>query len=238
MCGRFTMTDEQLEPLARDLGVPISELPRTRPRYNVAPTDEHPIVRMKNEQAEVRLAKWGLVNSWASDAKRAAAQINARAEGIATRPAFREAFQKRRCVVPADGFLEWTGSKKERQPLWFHRPDGGLLYFAGLYESWQPAPDEWQRTFTIVTANANGLIAPIHDRMPVILDADAALEWMDPKNHSAKALQGLLVPAAEQLLVARRVSPKVNSVANDGPDCLEETLPLPLGFADQPVTAP
>lgn len=222
MCGRFTMTDEQLEPLARDLGVPVESLPHTRPRFNIAPTDEHFIVRVKAEQAELLEARWGLVNSWAKDEKRAAQQINARAETLTTKPGFRQAFETRRCIVPADGFYEWTGPKEDRQPLWFHRPQGGLLYFAGLYESWRPGPDQWQRTFTIVTTGANELVSPFHDRMPAILPAEVAYEWMDPKNTDTKRLQRLLLPAAGGVLVARPVSKRVNNVRYDSPDAIEE----------------
>ena len=227
MCGRFTMTDEQLEPLARDLGVPVESLPHTRPRFNIAPTDEHFIVRVKAEQAELLPARWGLVNSWAKDGKRAAQQINARAETLATRAGFRQAFESRRCIVPADGFYEWTGPKEDRQPLWFHRPEGGLVYFAGLYESWSPKPGEWQRTFTIVTTGANDLLARYHDRMPVILTPDAADEWMDPKNTHTDRLRHLLVPAAPGVLAARPVSKKVNNVRYDLPDAIDEEPRLP-----------
>jgi len=223
------MTDEQLEPLARDLGVPVGSLPHTRPRFNIAPTDEHYIVRVKAEQAELLDARWGLVNSWAKDSKRAAQQINARAETLATKPGFRQAFRERRCVVPADGFYEWTGSKENRQPLWFHRPEGGLIYFAGLYESWRPKPDEWQRTFTIVTTAANELLSQYHDRMPVILSPDAAYEWMDPKNTDSDRLQRLLVPAVAGVLVARPISKRVNNVRYDQPDAIDEEPRLPAG---------
>jgi putative SOS response-associated peptidase YedK len=221
MCGRFTMTHEQLEMLADDLGVAVETLPNIRPRYNIAPTDEHFIVRMQREDREVLPAKWGLVNSWSKDAKRAGMQINARAETIEQRPVYREAFERRRCIVPADGFIEWTGPKTARLPLWFHAPDGGLLYFAGLYESWSPSPGEWQRTFTIVTTGANSLLAPVHDRMPVILAKSDVDEWLGP-NVPLERVRQLLAPAPEETLVARRVSPKVNSVRYDEPDALDE----------------
>ena len=155
---------------------------------------------MKYEDRELLPAKWGLVNSWAKDAKRAAAQINARAETLESRPAFKSAFAERRCVVPADGFFEWTGPKTARQPLWFHRPDGGLLLFAGLYEYWQPTPGEWERTFTIVTTEANKLMEPVHDRMPVILADDAVDAWLLPASRrTPRSCSELLVPAAEAL---------------------------------------
>jgi len=138
MCGRFTLTEDNREWVAERLGVPVDQLVEDtyRPRWNIAPTDTHWIVRMQHEDREALPAKWGLIQFGSKDAKRAAAQINARAETVGSRPAFRNAWRKsRRCVVPADGFFEWTGDKKDRQPIWFHRPDGELIFFAGLYES-------------------------------------------------------------------------------------------------------
>jgi putative SOS response-associated peptidase YedK len=160
------------------------------------------------------------VNSWARDAKRAAQQINARAETVARMPAFREALKSRRCVVPADGFFEWVGARDARRPLWFHRPDGGLLLFAGLYESWQPSPDAWQRTFTIMTTSSNSLMAPVHDRMPVVLTGEDVDEWLHPRQEDVRELQRLLRPPPDDLLLATPVSPRVNSVKNDDPECL------------------
>ena len=158
MCGRFTLTTDDREWLAGPLGVPPAQLPADyRPRYNIAPTDPHWVVVSRREDRELLPAKWGLVNFGSSDASRAARQINARAETVDRRPAFRTAFRQRRCVVPADGFFEWIGPKDARQPVWFHRPDGGLILFAGLRESWQPEPDQWQRTFTILTTEPNSL---------------------------------------------------------------------------------
>jgi putative SOS response-associated peptidase YedK len=168
-----------------------------------------------------------LVNSWAKDAKRAAAQINARSETLAKSASFRDAFQKRRCLVPADGYFEWVKSNGARQPVWFHRPDGGLILFAGLYESWQPRPDEWQRTFTIITTAPNELSRPVHDRMPAILDEAAADQWLDPRTEDTQLLASLLAPAPESLLVLTPVSQRVNSVKNDDPACLEPAESMP-----------
>jgi len=221
MCGRFTLTRRDPQQFALELGVSADALADYRPRYNIAPTDPHWVLRVKYEDRERLPARWGLVNSWAKDAKRAAQQINARAETLESRPAFKEAFKERRCVVPADGFFEWVGPKNARQPIWFHRPDGGLLLFAGLYESWQPKPGEWERTFTIVTTDANEVVGPVHDRMPVILNDEEADAWMLP-NEDVKKLEQLLVPAPERLLIATAVSPRANSVKNDDPGVLEE----------------
>jgi putative SOS response-associated peptidase YedK len=222
MCGRFTLTYREKQQLAEELGVNVEEINDAdyRPRYNIAPTDPHWIVRMQYEEREILPAKWGLVNTWAKDAKRAAKQINARAETVASNSAFREAFAKRRCVVPADGFYEWTGAGSSRQPIWFHRPDGKLILFAGLYESWPVTPDNWQRTFTIITTTPNAVTSPIHDRMPVILNGDAVDYWLDPREEDTESLKALLAPEPDDLLVKLSVSQRVNSVKNDDPGCL------------------
>ncbi len=221
MCGRFTITRRDGNSLAAELGVGTDSFVDYKPRYNVAPTQDHFIVRIKFENRELLPARWGLVNSWAKDASRAARSINARSETADRLRAFREAFLKRRCVVPTDGFFEWTGPKNERQPIWFHRADTGLLLMAGLYESWQISPGQWQRTFTILTTTANSVTARYHDRMPVILDDRHADDWMDPRAPKPLALKKLLVPAPDDLLAATPVSPKVNNVDNDSPDLLE-----------------
>lgn len=228
MCGRFTLTYKEHERLAAELGIDPDQLTERdyRRRFNIAPTDEHWIVRTRYEERQILPAKWGLVNSWAKDAKRAAAQINARAETIDRSPAFREAFEKRRCIVPADGYFEWTGSKDARRPVWFHRDDGKLLLFAGLYESWQPAPDEWQRTFTIITTEANDLTSPVHDRMPVILTEEEADAWMYQDEKDFPKLRQLLDPAPNELLIATPVSQRANSVKNDDPECLTPLVAL------------
>lgn len=229
MCGRFTLTRKNLEELAASLGAEVmaDDVPLYRPRYNIAPTDQHWILRSKREQRQLLAAKWGLVNSWQTDAKGAFKQINARSESAPSRPAFRDAFVHRRCAVPADGFFEWTGTKEARRPIWFHPPDDDLLLFAGLYESWHdPKTDAWQRTFTILTTDANEIVAPVHDRMPVILPPERVEEWLyvpprEPEQESyAKILRGVLVPAASDVLVATEVSPRVNSVKNDDEACL------------------
>jgi putative SOS response-associated peptidase YedK len=221
MCARFTLTAGVRE-VAAALGVDPAAVDGAghRPRYNIAPTQPHFIVRERQEERQALPARWGLVNSWATDAKRAGAQINARAEDVPRRRAYRATWEKRRrCLVPADGFLEWTGPKSARQPVWFHRPEGGLILLAGLYESWPAGDDDWRRTFTILTTAANDTVAPIHDRMPVILSPDDAAEWVFPGNAPDAAWE-LLRPAPQSLLVGEPISRRVNSVRNDDPDCL------------------
>jgi putative SOS response-associated peptidase YedK len=137
-------------------------------------------------------------------------------------PSFRGAFEKRRCVVPADGFYEWRGPKARREPLWIHPADEGLLLFAGLFEAWQFQAGEWQTTFTIITTAANRLLEPIHNRMPVILDEAGAADWMNWREPDPLSLKRLLLPAPDDLLVVQPVSSLVNSVKNEGPELLED----------------
>jgi len=230
MCGRTTMTMEAGD-LAEQLGLPLDALPPDyQPRYNIAPTQEYFVLREHHEQLELLVSKWGLVNSWETDAKNAAKHINARAESLATNRTFREAFRKRRCIVPVDGFYEWAGDRKGRQPFWFHRPGGELLRLAGLYEWWRPQPGQWQSTFTIVTTDSNALIGRIHDRMPAILSEEAAGEWIFEGEKNPRRLLDLLVPAPEDLLVPRAVLPRVNSANEEDPGLLEEAPGVQLSL--------
>ncbi len=223
MCGRFTLTWEEWRQVLEALGIEDEghAFADYRPRFNIAPTDQHFIVTSEFERRKVQRARWGLVNRWAKDNSRASQCINAKAETLEQRPTFREAFQRRRCVVPADGFYEWTGPKDKRQPLWIHPRSGGLMLFAGLYESWYPERNQPEVTFTIVTCAANAAIAAIHDRMPVVLDERAAEDWMNPREPDPLSLKRLLVPASSDLLSVRPASPLVNSVKNEGPALLE-----------------
>jgi putative SOS response-associated peptidase YedK len=218
MCGRFTLTWDQWRRIADFLGVEDAgdAWADYRPRFNIAPTDQHFIVTSEFERRKAQRARWGLVSRSARDNTRASQCINAKAETLEQRATFREAFLKRRCVIPADGFYEWTGSKAKRDPLWIHLRAGGLMLFAGLYESWYPRRDLPEMTFTIVTCAPNGVIGAIHDRMPMILDERAAEDWMNPRERNPQSLKRLLVPAADDLLTIRPASPLVNNVKNEG----------------------
>ena len=232
MCGRFTLSEPDPQFLAGQLALDIGVdtlLTSYRPRYNIAPTDDHWIVRVKHEQRDLQAAKWGLINSWVKDPAKARPQINARAETALSSGAFKDAFARRRCVIPADGFFEWEGPRQSRKPIWFHHAEGQLLLFAGLYETWSPSPDVRQRTFTILTTSANGLLSAVHDRMPVILSESSVDAWLDPGNPRPAELASLLVPARDDLLLATPVSTLANSVKNDSPEVLhprEDVLPL------------
>src|SRR5262249_15753237 len=183
MCGRFTVTFPDYATLARALGVESDSALEGmyRPRYNVAPTDAHWILRTaRGGGRELVPARWGLVNHWAKDPTGGPKQINARSESVLRKPAFREAFERRRCVVPTDGFFEWTGPKGRRRPIWYHDPDRKLLRLAGLYESWRdPETGERVRTFAIVTTPANELVSSVHDRMPAVLLPEAVDAYLE-----------------------------------------------------------
>jgi putative SOS response-associated peptidase YedK len=221
MCGRFTLTVPDAEDIAEALAALIEPevAAAYRPRFNIAPTDGHLVARVKDGKRELVPAMWGFLPHWAKDPKEAAKAINARSESVRTKPTFKAAFAKGRCLVPADGFYEWTGDKKSRRPLWFHPKQGGIVTFAGLYGSWtNPETTKRERTFTILTTAANDVVAAAHDRMPAIVSADDAETWLEGDADDAFAL---LKPASDDVLEARAVSRKVNSVSNDDPSLLE-----------------
>ena len=227
MCGRITLSYKEAQELAQDMGVNVDQLPpEYAPSWNIAPTQDHLIVTYDREEREVKVARWGLINHWAKDAKTGYKQINARAETIDRSPAYRGALKKHRCLVPVDGFYEWQGPKGNRQPYWFHRPDGKVFFFAGLFESWQPEGEpERQLTFTIVTTEANEYMGRIHNRMPVILASEEEQDtWLYPGESDVQKLKGLLRPAAEDEVVAWPVSQKANNAKNNEPWLLDEVV--------------
>ena len=217
MCGRFTLTRQDRRELAELLGVDERDLRDYQPRYNIAPLQDHLVIRSKYERRQLIPARWGLVNSWATNSASAASCINAKAETVETRSSFKDAFTKRRCIVPADGFYEWRGPRNNREALWIHPANGGLLWLAGLFESWQPEPGVWQRTFTIVTTRANRLIEPIHDRMPVISRRTGRRRLHESCERDLLRLESLLVRAADDNHVIGPASPLVTGANNDSP---------------------
>ena len=237
MCGRFTLTVDTLDYLAQlqQLDPRIFAAVRFQPRFNIAPTNRHPIVRFEREDFTAKTASWGLINHWAKDARRAARQINARRENLASSRVWTPAFERRRCAVPADGWFEWTGPKDNRQPHWIHRPDREPFLFAGLYERWTPPanranaadgnPPTPITTFTIITAPANDQLAAIHDRMPVVLPNERLDDWLDPQQQNLDRLSALLIAAHDDAFTSCPVSSRVNSVRNDDPDLLTPHQP-------------
>ena len=218
MCSRFSLVEER-DFLTARLGVSAVSLANYRPRYNIAPRQEHFIVRTEYENRKLLRAKWGLLCTPGKQG-REQYSINARTESVEIRPTFAEAFTQRRCVIPASGFYEWAGPSYARQPYWIHRRDADLLLLAGLYVNGEPDDNGVFASFTILTCAANPTLAAIHDRMPVILSDRDADDWMNPLEKAPLALKRLLIPAPEALLVVRPVSPLVNSVANEGPELL------------------
>jgi len=180
---------------------------------------------------ELRVVRWGLVPFWAKDISIGSRLINARAETVASKPAFRRAFARHRCLLPADGFYEWekSGDPKSprKQPYYIRREDGGVLAFAGLYELWRDKdrpdddPDSWLWTATIITTRAEDEVGRIHDRMPMVIEPARWADWLDPAATSAEALHGLMTPAASVHLTTYPVSTEVNSVRHNGPGLIE-----------------
>ena len=220
MCGRFV----QKTPLGdiRVLFETANPVPNMAPRYNAAPTDSLAVVRF-NPQTQARsldLLRWGLVPLWAKDPSFGPKCINARSETVATNTIFRDAFARRRCLVPADGFYEWQKKGGKTQPFAIV-PADGVFAFAGLWERWKnPADGSILRSFTIVTGRPNDLCAPIHDRMPVILPPAAWLLWLGEREASPDELLALLVPYPAETMRAYPVGPRVGNVRNDDPALL------------------
>jgi putative SOS response-associated peptidase YedK len=210
--------------------------PAFTPRYNVAPTDPLVTVLQRDDGRVVERLRWGLIPSWAKKASEGARMINARAETVASSPAFRSAFARRRCIVPADGFYEWDRAGGTKQPYLLRPPGDGVLAMAGIWSAWKdPATGLWVPSAAVITTAANAAMGVIHDRMPVLLPRDAWERWLDPAFADPGELQGLLVPAPDDVLVMVRVSKAVNNVRNDGPELV---APLELAIPHDATVAP
>lgn len=226
MCGRFTSRTTGVD-LAQWFGVDEIVARDLGERYNIAPTDDAYAVAESGGHRLLGTFRWGLIPFWAKDPKVGAKMINARAEGLLDSTAFRRSFERRRCIIPADGFYEWehVSGKRKKQPWYITRADGAPMAFAGLWDSWRRRdPDEDAerlRSCTIITGPPNDRIASLHDRMPVILPPEVWDVWLDRDNDDVASLQGLLVPAPSELFELRPVSTAVNTVTNEGPELVE-----------------
>lgn len=221
MCGRF-VRKTPLEEWAPIFGASLET--NLGPAFNIAPSDEIAAVlwHARLKRRALVAVRWGLVPAWSRDTRRAARMINARAETLAEKPSFREAFLHRRCLIPADGFYEWqTLAGQAKQPVYIHPVQPQPLAFAGLYEHWRRPEGGWLSTCTIVTTSANACLLPIHERMPVLLPPETWELWLDPKIHAVEALKAVLQPAPDALLAFYPVSPQVSSVRFQGMQCLE-----------------
>jgi putative SOS response-associated peptidase YedK len=225
MCGRFTLATPTADELR--LRFPLGESVEIRQRFNVAPGDDVVVVAARRGVPTGGTLRWGLVPPWADDPSVGFKMINARAETVAEKPAYRDAFRRRRCLILADGFYEWERDGSVKQPFHVTRADGEPFAFAGLWTGWKDpgAPDaDWLRTCTIVTTQANEAIAGIHPRMPVILDPRDEETWLDPDTPAEHA-QTLLRPLPAAGTRARAVSRAVNDARYDGPECLAPAEP-------------
>lgn len=249
MCGRYASSVDP-DDLAEEFALVAADIPRLAADYNVAPTKEvYAIVQRppRRESADApeppaerqaRVVTWGLVPSWAKDPKIGNRMINARMESVAEKPAFRRAFERRRAILPADGYYEWYQSQEQtaagrprKQPFFIRPRDGRLLAMAGLYELWRDPeraaddPRRWRWTCTVITTSAADDLGRIHDRMPLMLDRADYAAWLDPDPAAAASALRLLRPAAPGQLEAYPVAPLVSNVANNGPELIE---PLPV----------
>jgi putative SOS response-associated peptidase YedK len=226
MCGRYTLANPDPKRLALRFALPEPSEFDERPRFNIAPTDPVLAVRRAegSERRELGRLRWGLMpGRWAERGGRPL--INARAETVATQPAYRESFRLRRCLMPADGFYEWRTDERGKQPVWISRPDGELFAFAGIWAELERERGEKVTSCALITCEPNALIRPIHDRMPVVLDPAVESTWLDP-DADETVLEELLRPAPDGALAVREVNDAVNDVRQDGPELLEPPLKL------------
>jgi putative SOS response-associated peptidase YedK len=211
MCGRYSLGKK---PRAWP-----TDAEDFQPRYNIAPSQDAPVF-LNDGSIIARPMRWGLIPSWADDEKTGYKMINAKAETLAEKPAFRRCLGQQRCVIPADGFYEWRKDGRTKVPLRFSLHNDEAFAFAGLWERWHPPGRSTIESFTIITTEANDMVRPIHDRMPVMLDNSAMIEWLDP-DREFSALEPLLRPFPSRLMRHHLVSSKVNDAWFDDPSCIE-----------------
>ena len=224
MCGRARLSSDVSEIKVAFRIPPERPSPNFAASWNVAPTDPLPVVRYDAEQHQrsLEVMRWGLVPFWAPDIKVGFANINAKAEGIEKKPAFREAFRQRRCLVPVDNFYEWKKVGKEKQPYAIGLKGGGLMALAGLWETWRAEPSgERVRSFAIITTEPNELCAELHNRMPVVLAPEAWPAWLGEEPADEAQLKALLAPYPSVGMIAWPVSKLVGSVKNNDPTLIE-----------------
>jgi putative SOS response-associated peptidase YedK len=218
MCGRYTQRADA-KKLAEAFGV--AEVPAVEPRYNIAPTQQILGVYESADGRQMRFYKWGLVPSWAKDASMGSRLINARSETVAEKPAFRDAFKKRRCIIPADGFYEWQKTEGRKQPFFFCLRDESPFGFAGLWERWEGDGGQVINSCTILTTEANEVLRPVHERMPVILHRDDYELWLDADVRKLDLVREVLRPYPAEEMKSYPVSPSINSPRSQGAELIE-----------------
>ncbi|MCA1666687.1 MAG: SOS response-associated peptidase [Thermomicrobia bacterium] len=219
MCGRYALVVVGDGSLQRRFSLE-EVLDAPHPHFNVAPTQTMPVI-VRNSPNRVEMMRWGLIPSWAKDATIGNRMINARAETVAEKPAYRKPLRSQRCLVPATGFFEWKRDGEGKTPHFIHLVDESLFAFAGLYDRWRDANGETVLSYTILTTEANALTADIHNRMPVILRREDEDDWLDPANTEPEQVLPLLRPYSASEMEAYPVSRMVNSPMHDAPDVLE-----------------
>ena len=219
MCGRYA---QRADPKRLAKEFKVSEVPGVRPRYNIAPTQEVLAVRESPDGREMTFLKWGLIPSWAKDAAIGAKLINARSETVEEKPSFRDAFRRRRCLIPADGFYEWRKEGGRKQPYFFRHKEERPFGFAGLWDRWEGEDGQVINSCTILTTEANGVLRPVHDRMPVILRPEDYEPWLEAGERERSLLRELLRPYPEEEMTGYPVSPAVNSTRGGGPELIAE----------------
>jgi putative SOS response-associated peptidase YedK len=222
MCGRYVIKSSP-EAIRALFG--YSEQPNFPPRYNIAPTQPVPVVRLAEGRRSFALVRWGLIPAWVKDPRTFTLLINARGESVLDKPAFRNAMRRRRCLFPTDGFYEWRQEGKAKRPFFVRPKAGGPMAFAGLWETWMGPNGEETETGAIVTTRANRTLAAIHDRMPVIVPPDAFDFWLDCAKVDAETAAALIAPAPDDVVEAYEISSAVNHVANDSPELIAPAKP-------------
>jgi putative SOS response-associated peptidase YedK len=218
MCGRFTMTATPEELMERYGAEQLTF--EYQPRYNIAPTQLIPAVIETEGERRIGQLRWGLVPGWAKDEKIAYSTINAKAETVHEKPAFRNSFKRKRCLLPADGFYEWQKIDGKKQPMRIVLKDKSIFSMAGIYDTWISPEGMKVHTCSIITTKPNKLMEPIHDRMPVILRREDEAIWLDREKQDVELLHSLLVPYAEEEMFAYPVAAIVGNVRNDLPECI------------------
>jgi len=217
MCGRF-VTDIPADELKRIFN--LIESPQLEPHFNVAPTQLTTVVRNLGERNRLDMLKWGLVPGWAKDQSFGSHMINASSESVAEKPAFQRAIRYRRCIIPTSGFYEWSHIEEKKQPYYIRMADQSPMCLAGLWESWKAPDGSELDTFTILTTAANQLVAPLHDRMPVILHPDTFALWLSHNMHDPEQLKPLYQPFPDEQLQTFKVPDLVNNPRFDSPACI------------------
>lgn len=221
MCGRFTIT-VTLEELITHYLIVDSKLATLKPNYNVAPMHNVPAVIASDAGNRLGELRWGLVPFWAKDDKIGSKMINARAETVAEKPAFKRLLKTKRCIIPADGFYEWKKDGTSKQPYRILMSDGSLFSFAGLYDTWEDPEGKKLSTCTIITTTPNSLMEDIHDRMPVILRPEDEADWLGRDNDDVESLLKLLKPYDAAKMRAYKVPSAVGNVRNNSKELVED----------------